>query len=57
MKQAFEDNANRNNKTNRFLLTAAVAVDPKTVDQGYVVEEFCKYIFINSNASFKFFIV
>lgn len=42
LKQAFEDQATRNNKTNRLLLTAAVAADPKKIDQGYIVPEFCK---------------
>ncbi|CAF2382525.1 unnamed protein product [Rotaria sp. Silwood2] len=41
LRQAFEDDAIRINKTNRLLLTAAVAADPKKIDQGYVIEEFC----------------
>ncbi|CAF1185488.1 unnamed protein product [Adineta steineri] len=41
LRQAFEDEAIRTNKTNRLLLTAAVAADPKIIDQGYIVPEFC----------------
>ena len=42
LRQAFEEEASRMNKTNRFLLTAAVAADPKKIDEGYIVDEFCK---------------
>ena len=42
LRQAFEDDAKRRNKTNRLLLSAAVAADPKKIEQGYVVEEFFK---------------
>lgn len=42
LRQAFEDHAIRTNKTNRLILTAAVAADPKKIDQGYIVAEFCK---------------
>lgn len=42
LRKAFEDNAVALNRTNRLILTAAVAVDPKKIEQGYVVEEFCK---------------
>jgi GH18 family chitinase len=42
LRQAFDDETIRINKTNRLLLTAAVAADPKKVDQGYIVQEFCK---------------
>ncbi|CAF3388476.1 unnamed protein product [Rotaria sp. Silwood1] len=44
LRQAFEDDAIRINKTNRLLLTAAVAADPKKIDQGYVIEEFCNLL-------------
>jgi GH18 family chitinase len=42
LRQAFELEAMRLNRTTRLLLTAAVAADPKKVEQGYVVSEFCK---------------
>lgn len=32
------------NETRPFLLTAAVTADPKKVDQGYVVPDFCRYV-------------
>ncbi|CAF0752708.1 unnamed protein product [Rotaria sordida] len=41
LRQTFEDDAIRINKTNRLLLTAAVAADPKKIEQGYIIEEFC----------------
>lgn len=44
LRQSFEDQATRNNKTHRLLLTAAVAADPRKIEQGYVVEEFCRSI-------------
>lgn len=42
LRQAFDDESLRINKTNKLLLTAAVAADPKKIDQGYVIPEFCK---------------
>jgi hypothetical protein len=42
LRQAFDDETIRINKTNRLLLTAAVAADPKKIDQGYIVQEICK---------------
>lgn len=42
LREAFDDETLRMNKTTRLLLTAAVAADPKKIDQGYVVAEFCK---------------
>jgi len=42
LRQAFDDETIRINKTNRLLLTAAVAADPKKIDQGYIIQEFCK---------------
>ncbi len=42
LRQSFDDETIRINKTNRLLLTAAVAADPKKIDQGYVVQELCK---------------
>ena len=41
LRQAFEDDAIKMNRTNKFLLTAAVAVDPEKIEQGYIVDEFC----------------
>ncbi|CAF1245074.1 unnamed protein product [Adineta ricciae] len=41
LRQAFEEEAGRMNKSNRLLLTAAVASDPKKVNEGYIVDEFC----------------
>ncbi len=42
LREAFDDEIIRINKTNRLLLTAAVAADPKKIDQGYVIQELCK---------------
>jgi hypothetical protein len=42
LRQAFEDEAVRINKTHRLLLTAAVAADPKKIEQGYIIPDFCK---------------
>ena len=42
LREAFEDEAVRINKTNRLMLTAAVAADPKKIEQGYVVQDFCE---------------
>jgi hypothetical protein len=42
LRQSFDDETIRINKTNRLLLTAAVAADPKKIDQGYIVQELCK---------------
>jgi hypothetical protein len=44
LREAFDEDAERTNKTNRLLLTAAVAADPKKIEQGYVIPEFCKFV-------------
>lgn len=42
LRQAFDEQIDQSNRTNKLLLTAAVAADPKKIDQGYVVQDFCE---------------